>query len=141
MTPLPLRTIFRKSRRGASAIEYGLLASLIAVAIIAGITSVSYKTKWFYIYMALVFGSVDGDGSPETPEFMSEIFPYAHGGDQQVSMTEWKDLRYSLPNFLEDHPPTDESLEEEFNWVDGRGNDDDQLNHDEWLDLLNMPEP
>ena len=129
------------NRRGATAIEYGILATLIAVAIIAGLTSLSGVARWKFLYLALIFGGIDGDGCPDTPEFMSAIFDYAHGGDELVSMSEWKGFRYQLPNFLEDHPPTDESLEWEFNEVDGRGNDNDLMEYDEWMDLMNIGGP
>ncbi len=40
---LILLTRFRRDIRGATAVEYGLLAALIAVAIISGITAVGTK--------------------------------------------------------------------------------------------------
>ncbi|MEM9279639.1 MAG: Flp family type IVb pilin [Pseudomonadota bacterium] len=51
---------FLKDKSGATAIEYGLIAALIGVAIISGITAVGTGTEAMYQYITTTITSATG---------------------------------------------------------------------------------
>jgi pilus assembly protein Flp/PilA len=57
----------RQDRRGVTALEYGLIAALIAVAIIGGVTSLGGQLNTAFNNIATEIGSRVGSGSGSTP--------------------------------------------------------------------------
>ena len=60
-----LLTRFQKDESGATAIEYGLIAALISVAIIAAVTLVGTGLQEIFNEVAAALGGADGDPDPD----------------------------------------------------------------------------
>jgi Flp pilus assembly pilin Flp len=110
---------------GATSIEYGVIASLIAVAILGAVYVLGDTLKWTLFIIAI---AMTDDKPP--PEIMAAIWPHVHGGDQEVDLQEYIDMRTRVG--AGDH------MEEDFGWADQ--NDDDVLDYDEWIEHKDGPE-
>ncbi|THT99968.1 Flp family type IVb pilin [Lampropedia puyangensis] len=59
---------FWKDEEGATAIEYGLIAGLIAVAIIVSVGEIGTKLKSFFEFIAEKLGDAPGTGQSGTEQ-------------------------------------------------------------------------
>ena len=104
---------------GATAIEYGLIASLIAVATMGAVYYLGDTLKWTYFIIALTV--LDEKPPPEI---------LAHGGDEEVSLSEYIDMRSKFGDSVEE-------ITYDFGYADQ--DDNDYLDYDEWIEHKDGP--
>lgn len=112
---------------GATSIEYGLVASLVAVAVMGAVFFLGDSLMWSYYLLAF---AVYDEKPP--PEVMAAMWPHVNGGDE-IDLPEYIDLRSKFGV-----PKSDEEIAYDFGWADQ--DDNDYLDYDEWIEHKDAPD-
>jgi Flp pilus assembly pilin Flp len=117
----------RKTRTGATATEYGLLSALIAVVVIAAVTSLGslLGLNFWVLYNVMR----DGDITEPGEAMYEQVWQFGHGGDELMTEDEFVDF-YAIID------PMNDEAAFEFPFADSNG--DTFVDYGEWIDYADL---